>query len=394
MKLFMRAIILAAIAASMVCGVMLGTMAFLLSDNFTERRDERQLITVLREVGDSYVDEVSRKELVDNAIRGVIGGLDDHSAFLDEAAMLTMVEETAGEFGGVGMELGLVDGYVTVVSPMGDGPAAQAGIVAGDRVIEVDRQSLKGRTLADAVQAIRGEPGTSVHLRVRRLGDSPQALDFDVTRDTISVPSAEGRLLSPDIGYISISQFNETTVEDLRGSLEALNAEAALAGLVLDLRNNPGGLLNVAVDIADAFLDSGMIVTTDGRAPEVDKRFDAQAETLAPELPLAVLINGGSASGAEVLAAALQHHDRATLLGSNSFGKQSVQSVLHFKQRAVKITTARYITPAGDTIQGSGVEPDIAVPRRDEERHGDYDKRLFAAAIAALAGEPVPGEAG
>lgn len=382
----MRAVVLASVVTSMVCGVLAGTLAFWLSDNFAERRDERMLLTVVREVGDSYVDEVSRRELVDNAIKGVIEGLDDHSAYLDEDALLSMVEQNTGRFGGVGMELNLVDGYVTVVNPMGDGPAARAGIVAGDRVIEVDHQSLKGRTLTAAVQAIRGEPGTSVHLRIRRLGNDPEALDFDLTRDTITVPSAEGRLLSPGIGYIKVSQFNETTVDDLRESVAELNADGALAGLILDLRNNPGGLLDAAIGLADAFLGDGMIVATEGRAPEVDQRYDADADVIAAGLPLAVLINGGSASGAEVAAAALKYHGRATLLGTNSYGKESVQSVMHFKQRAVKITTARYVTPAGGSIQDSGVAPDIAVTRRDEEPPADYDRRLLEAAVRALQG--------
>ena len=380
----MRPSILFGLVTSMACGVMLGTLAFWkLTDYVDKLGDEYLLLSVVREVRDSYIDEVPRSVLVDNAIRGIVAGLDDHSRFLDEQAVAHMEEETAGHFGGIGVELDLVDGYFTVVSPLDGAPAARAGILAGDRVVEVDHESLKGRSWMEIVNDLRGEPGTDVHVRVRR--ESGTALDFDLTRETITKASASGHALDDGFGYVRIAQFNDTTGDDLHRVVSRLKEEAGLAGLVLDLRNNPGGLLSAAVEVADAFLDAGVVVSTEGRLPISDRSYDAERGDILDGVPLAVLINGGSASASEIVAAALKDHDRATLLGTTSYGKGSVQTVVYFRDtRAIKLTTARYLTPGGHSLHTSGVSPDIDLPRQDGEARDAYDERLLAAAVAAL----------
>lgn len=380
----LRPTVLFGIVASMACGIMLGVMAFWKLTDFADKtRDEHMLLSVLREVGESYIDEVPRSELIDNAIRGVVDGLDDHSGYLDARALAIMEEETRGHFGGIGVELDLVDGYFTVVSPIDGAPAANAGILAGDRLVEVDHRSLKGQSWRETVGWLRGKPGTDVHVRIRRAADL--SLDFDLTRDTINVPSAHGRSLVAGLGYVRISQFNDTTAGDLAKVVNGLRRSSSLTGLVIDLRNNPGGLLNAAVDVADAFLAEGVIVATDGRLADSERTYEAGPGDLIDGRPLAVLINSGSASASEIVAAALQDHDRATVLGTRSYGKGSVQSVMYIRsQRAIKLTTARYLTPSGHSLQSNGVVPDVAVPKLDGESGPDYDERLIAAAIAAL----------
>ena len=380
----MRPSTLFGLVTSMACGVMLGTLAFWkLTDYVDKLRDEYLLLTVVREVRDSYIDEVPRTVLVENAIRGIVAGLDDHSRFLDEDAVAHMEEETAGHFGGIGVELDLVDGYFTVVSPLDGAPAARAGILAGDRLVEVDHESLKGRSWMEAVNDLRGEPGTDVHVRIRR--DAGVSLDFDLTRETITKASAHGHALVDGVGYVRIGQFNDTTATDLDRVVAELQEEAALAGLVVDLRNNPGGLLTAAIEVADAFLDEGVVVSTEGRQPVSQRSYEAEPGDLLDGLPLAVLINDGSASASEVVAAALKDHDRATLVGTTSYGKGSVQTVMYFQDtRAIKLTTARYLTPAGESLDASGVAPDVEVVRREDESFDAFEARLLAAAVAAL----------
>ncbi len=369
--------------ACMGCGVVLGLTAFLLV-SYWRAADERLLLTVVRGVADYYVEDVPQEQLVDNAIRGVLAGLDDHSVLLDRQALLALEEDTKGRFGGIGVELGVVDGHVTVVGLLDDEPAAIAGIAAGDRVIEVDHQSLDGRTLRQAVEELRGRPGTEVHVRIRRK-DNDELLDFDITRDAIETASARGRLLTPGYGYIHVRYFNDTTTGDLLVAVEELEADGPLQGLVVDLRDNPGGLLETAVEVADAFLDEGLIVYTEARVEDAQLRIEAEAGDLIDGAPLVVLINGRSASAAEIVAAALQDQSRATVIGTTSYGKGSVQSVLYFQERrAIKLTTARYYTPAGTSIHDSGVTPDIAVGQADGEDHAAYDERLLAEALAVL----------
>ncbi len=383
--MLLRPITLFGIVASMIGGVGIGILAFWAVTGHRETlRDERLLLSVVRRVGDYYVEDVPRSRHIDNAIRGIIDGLDDHSVFLDERELLDMEVETSGRLGGIGIELGMVDGYITVLDALDDTPAARAGIVAGDRIIEVDHQSLRGHTLREAVDDLRGEPGTRVRLRIRRHA-AADSLSFDITRDLINIPSVQGRLLDPGYGYIRVSLFNNSTAEELARVLASLVGDGPLDGLVMDLRNNPGGLLTASVAVADAFLTDGLIVYTEGRVPNSEVRYAAAAGDLIDGAPLAVLINGGSASASEIVASALQDHQRAIVLGTRSFGKGSVQSVMYFqKRRAIKLTTARYLTPTGRFIQSGGVVPDVAVAAAEGESREDYDQRLLAAALAGL----------
>ena len=380
----MRPITIFAATVSLTAGVIVGIAMFWINGDATVSRDEQLLLSVLREVGDNYVEATPRSELVDNAILGIVAGLDDHSAYLGRRSLLALQEQTSGRFGGIGVELGMVDGYVTVVNPMHDTPAAQAGIMAGDRIVEVNRQSMRGRTLRDAVRDLRGEPGTDVHLRIAR-ADVDRLLDFDLTRRNIVVSSVRQRWLAPGYGYVGISQFDYNTEGDLVAAIDELAGQAPLLGLVVDLRNNPGGMLDASVAVADAFLDAGVIVSTRGRSGTVKSHAAAKAGDLLDGAPLAVLINGGSASAAEVVAGALKDHARAALFGSASFGKGTVQSVMYFqKRRAIKFTTAQYFTPSGDPIQPAGVAPDVAVEAGEGESSAAYEQRLLAKALGWL----------
>ena len=367
----------------MGAGVVLGMSAFV-AMTLREARDERLLLSVVRAVGDSYVEDLPRAQLVDNAIRGVLAGLDDHSMLLDERDLSTLQEETSGRFGGIGLVLALVDGYVTVVELLFDTPAARAGIVVGDRVIEVDHVSLKGRTLRQTVDDLRGEPGTDVHLRIRRTTE-PAPLDFDLVRDAIALPSVTSRALAPGYGYAKIRRFNETTGDELEAAVAKLADEQPLQGFAIDLRGNFGGLLKASVSVADAFLEDGLIVYTESRTARATQRHEAGGGDLLDGAPLAVLIDADSASAAEVVAAALQDNQRAVVLGEASYGKGSVQSVMYFqKRRALKLTTARYFTPAGASIEDVGVTPDIDVPANADESADAYEKRLLERTLAAL----------
>lgn len=381
----LRPITLLGVVISMVGGLCIGIAAFWTVTYYDESAmRERLLVGVAREIRDHYVEDVTSTDLIDNAIRGMVDGLDSHSGFLDEAELRALEQDASGHFGGIGLEVGMVDGYITVLSPLDGTPAARAGIVAGDRLIEVDHTPLKGRTLNETIDHIRGDPGTTVHVRVKRVSQRA-SLDFDITRDRIA--SVTGRLLTPaavGVGYVRMSQFDHTSEAALAAIIEELQAHGPLTGLILDLRNNPGGLLESAVDVADAFLAGGLIVSTQGRGTDSGQDYDADADDILHGTPVAVLINGRSASAAEVVAGALKDRGRATLLGTTSFGKGSVQSVMRFEGRAIKLTTARYVTPSGVSIESNGVAPHIAVPPTGNERREDYDRRLLAAAVAAL----------
>ena len=368
------------IVVSLLGGVSLGVATFW-STTYYQRdaRYERLLVAASREIRENYIEEIADEELVDHAIRGMVESLDDQSAFLDDDDLVALEEQTSGRFGGIGIEIGMQEGHITVVSPMGDMPAARVGILAGDRLMEVDHQPLKRRTLSEAVEGLRGEPGTDVHLRIRR-DTSRDPLDFDITR--ASIPTVSGRMVSTRVGYVRIYQFDRPTHRDLEDVLAKLQHDGPLAGLILDLRDNPGGLLESAVDVADAFLTDGLIVTTDGRPPRSQQSFHASADDIAGGAPMTVLINGRSASASEVVAGALQDRGRATIVGSKSFGKGSVQSVMRLGSRAIKLTTARYMTPSGRSIQSEGVIPDVVLPRAEGETRPEYDQRLVDAALA------------
>ena len=373
--------------ASMTMGVAFGIVAF---QEFVGElrfgRDTSSLGAVLQRVQDAYVEPIDEKTMTENAIRGIVDGLDKHSSFLDASALRNLREETTGSFGGIGVDIGLVKGYITVIAPLDDTPAAKAGLRAGDTLTEVNHRSLKGRTIRETVKDLRGEPGTEVHLRVRRDG-APAPLDFDLVRADIRVNSVRSRLIEPGYGYVRIAQFQNRTPRDLRGAVERLADESAggLLGLIVDLRNNPGGVLGASVDVADVFLDEGLIVYTQARDKKAQIRFMAEDGDILDGAPIVVLINRGSASAAEVVAGALQDHGRATVVGTKSYGKGSVQSVLELEgRRAIKLTTAHYYTPNGRSIQASGIDPDIALPFSKNDSAATYDALLLATAVRQL----------
>ena len=381
--------------ASMTMGVALGVVAFQkLAGELRPGRDASSLGVVLRRVQDAYVEPIPEEDLTEYAIRGMVAGLDRHSSYLDVAGLRDLHEETTGSFGGIGVDIGLVNGYITVVAPLDDTPAAAAGLRAGDTLIEVDHTSLKGRTVREAVRRLRGEPGTTVHLRVRRDG-AATPLEFDLVRADVRVDSVRSRLIEPGYGYVRIARFQNKTPRDLRAAVRRLADESAgdLRGLIVDLRNNPGGILGASVDVADEFLDDGLIAYTEGRGAGAESRFMADDGDILDGAPLVVLINQRSASAAEVVAGALQDHGRATLVGTKSYGKGSVQSVLGIGgERAIKLTTAHYYTPSGRSIQAAGIDPDITVAAEDSASRTAYDALLLATAMRELK-SPQPGSA-
>ena len=326
--------------------------------------DELRTFTeVFAKVKHDYVESIDDRELIENAIRGMLEGLDPHSAYLDKEHYKELQEGTSGEFGGLGIEVGMEDGFIKVISPIDDTPATLAGIKAGDLIIRLDDKSVKGMALNDAVKLMRGKPGSDITLTIVREGED-KPLSITITRAIITAQSVRGKTLEPGFGYIRISNFQTNTAEDLRKSLEKLKQdnEDNLSGLILDLRNNPGGILNAAVGVSDLFLDSGLIVYTEGRVKDSQLKFNAKPSDMLRNSPIIVLVNGGSASASEIVAGALQDHDRAIIMGERTFGKGSVQTILAMNDKAaLKLTTARYYTPSGRSIQASGIEPDIII---------------------------------
>tara|TARA_R110000782_G_scaffold125273_2_gene216813 strand:- start:1999 stop:3312 length:1314 start_codon:yes stop_codon:yes gene_type:complete len=326
--------------------------------------DELRIFSeVFAKVKNDYVESINDRELIENAIRGMLEGLDPHSAYLDKEHYEDLQEGTSGEFGGLGIEVGMEDGFVKVISPIDDTPAQRAGIKAGDLIIRLDEKSVKGMALNDAVKLMRGKPGSDIIITVVREGED-RPMEITITRDVITVKSVRGKTLEPGYGYIRISNFQTHTAEDMRKSLEKLKKENDdnLNGLILDLRNNPGGILNAAVGVSDLFLDNGLIVYTEGRIKDSKLTFTAKPTDMLKDAPIIVLVNGGSASASEIVAGALQDHDRAIIMGERTFGKGSVQTILPMNdEAALKLTTARYYTPSGRSIQASGIEPDIII---------------------------------
>ena len=324
--------------------------------------DELRTFTgVLDAIKQDYVEPVKDKDLLENAIRGMLGNLDPHSAFLDAEAFQDLQIGTSGEFGGLGIEVGQEDGFLKVIAPIDDTPAQRAGIRPGDLIIRIDDASVKGMPLSDAIQRMRGKPNTAITLTIVREG-MRKPLKIKLIREIIQVRSVKSRLLEPGFGYLRITQFQSKTAPNLRQALQEIEQQnkGPLRGVVLDLRNNPGGVLNGAVDVADDFLEEGAIVQTKGRGNGSDQSFKATPGDLLKGAPLVVLVNGGSASASEIVAGALQDHHRALILGERTFGKGSVQTILPLGNgTAVKLTTARYYTPNGRSIQAQGIEPDI-----------------------------------
>ncbi len=325
--------------------------------------DLRTFTEIFAKIKNDYVESIDDRTLLENAIRGMLSGLDPHSTYLVAEDYQELQQGTSGEFGGLGIEVGMEDGFVKVIAPIDDTPAQRAGVQAGDLVIRLDDSPVKGMNLSDAVKVMRGRPGTDIVLTIVRDGeDAP--LKITVTRDVIKVRSVKSRLLDDGFGYVRITQFQTRTGDNLRDAITKLTEESKseLKGLVLDLRNNPGGVLSAAVSVSDAFLKSGIIVYTEGRLDDAKLKFNAKPTDLLDGAPLVVLVNAGSASASEIVAGALQDHKRAIILGERTFGKGSVQTILPMENgSALKLTTARYFTPSGTSIQAKGIEPDIVL---------------------------------
>jgi len=359
-----------ALAAGAVLGASLTLTHVVLADkdkvadsNNIPVKDLQTFVEILDRVKNDYVDPVSDKTLLENATRGMVEGLDPHSSYLNKDEFKDLNVVTTGKFGGLGIEVQMQDGYVKVVSPIDDTPAAKAGIKPGDLIIKIDDTPVKGLTLTDAVGKMRGEPGSKITLTIAREGaDKPLVLELK--RDIIAVASVRSRMLDPGMGYVRISSFTTDTGDNLNKELLKLKKEAGgeLKGLVLDLRNNPGGVLDAAVKVSDAFIEKGTIVSIKGRDPGNNREFSATPGDMLNGRPLVVLVNGGSASASEIVAGALQDDKRAVLMGSRTFGKGSVQTIMPLSNdTAIKITTARYYTPSGRSIQAEGIEPDVVL---------------------------------
>jgi carboxyl-terminal processing protease len=380
-----RRIVLAALVGCLA-GVAVAAATFWLSRRAAEpeglpARDARLMAEVMGLIRHDYVDRTDNHELMSSAIRGMVGRLDPHSAFMDREEFEDLKIATEGNYSGIGVEVTVEDDVLTVIAPLDDSPAARAGIRPGDAILSIDGRALRNEALPDAIASIRGEPGTVVRLGIGR-EEAAQPIEMVIERAIVSVHSVRFEILEPGYGYLRISQFSETTGPDTDAAIRALEREAGgkLRGLVLDLRNNPGGVLDAAVEVSDAFLDDGTIVTAEGRSTEASFRMEAAHGDLSRGASIAVLVNEGSASAAEIVAGALRDNGRAKLLGRKTFGKGSVQTVLPLEDgQALKLTTSRYFTPSGISIHERGIEPDVALPEPDDD--GDADVR---AAVAFL----------
>jgi carboxyl-terminal processing protease len=326
-------------------------------------KELRSFVTALGHIRNAYVEEVDDKTLLQNAIKGMLSELDPHSNYLEPQSFEDLQVSANGAFGGLGLEVGMEDGFVKVIAPIDDTPAQKAGIESGDLIIKIDNQPVKGLSLGEAVKMMRGLKGSPIDLTIARQG-VPQPIELTLIRDEIAVVSVRSRIIDDSFAYLRIAQFQANTGADLKKALVKLESKNDLKGIVLDLRNNPGGVLQAAVEVTDTFIDEGLIVYTEGRIRESASRFKAVPGDNTSNLPLIVLINGGSASASEIVAGALQDHKRAIILGTTSFGKGSVQTVIQLSEsHGMKLTTARYFTPSGRSIQAQGIVPDIIVER-------------------------------
>jgi len=348
-------------------------------------RELRLFTQVFEQIRRGYVEEVKDTELLENAIAGLLLELDPHSVYLNQTDYEELQESATGEYGGLGLQVGSERGMIKVIAPIDGSPAAEAGIEAGDFIVEVDGTPVRGMAVQKAIDKLRGEKGTSIKLTLFREGeDGP--LDITVVRGTIQISSVRSRIIEPGYGYVRVSQFQVSSGKDFKKELLSLKEkQPALKGLIIDLRNNPGGLVPASVEIADAVLDGGTVVYTEGRLPSANISLDAKSGDLLQGTPIVVLINGGSASASEIVAGALQDHQRAAIIGTQSFGKGSVQTVIPLGDgRAVKLTTARYFTPNGRSIQAEGIVPDIIVEpaeirlykKRKQVREADLEGHL------------------
>ena len=337
-----------------------GHSVYALKDDDQIPFEDLQAFTeVFSRVKSDYVESVDDKKLIEDAIRGMLNGLDPHSSFLNTTEFSDLKIGTTGQFGGLGIEVSMENGFVKVISPIDDTPASRAGVKASDIIIKLDEKSVKGMTLNEAVKMMRGKPNTSIDLTIVREGE-PKPLVIQITREIIRVKSVKNRMLEPGYGYVRITNFQSRTTTDLLKAISDLQKQERLKGMVLDLRNNPGGVLNGAVGVSDAFIDDGLIVYTEGRIDDSSHRYLATPGDSLNGAPLIVLLNGGSASASEIVAGAIQDHKRGIIMGTKSFGKGSVQTIQELRNgSAVKLTTARYFTPNGRSIQARGIEPDI-----------------------------------
>jgi carboxyl-terminal processing protease len=371
MSLRTRGILVLVIGTILGVGLSVGGDVITGRDHLTARdlsEDQARLLAeVMARVKRDYVEPIDDAELLENAIRGMVGDLDRHSAFLDADEFQDIRISTSGRYSGVGLEINQANNRVVVIAPIDGTPAERAGVLAGDEIIEIDDLSVGDHRFSDAIDQLRGRAGTSVTIRVRRPGyDDP--LTFNLTRQKIKLASVRHEMLDGSIGYVRVSQFNDTTAAETSRAIDELmdSSQAAeghmLTGLVLDLRNNPGGILDSAVDVSDLFLDDGVIVSAAGRTPESRFTRVAGLGDVLDGATMTVLVNGGSASGSEIVAGALQDHNRATIIGTQTFGKGLVQTVMPLSRgRAIKLTTSRYFTPSGVSINDTGVTPDIVV---------------------------------
>ncbi|HST75863.1 MAG TPA: S41 family peptidase [Acetobacteraceae bacterium] len=387
------------LGAAFAAGIALGPASGFLSrhlgidyafaDDSTSRTDTYRLLTLFGDVFErvraEYVEPTNDRDLVENAINGMLTGLDPHSNYMNAKAFRDMQVQTRGEFGGLGIEVTQDNGFIKVISPIDDTPAARAGVKAGDLIVALDGKTVQGLSLNEAVEKMRGAPNSRITLTVRREGDS-KPIEMSMTREVIHIQVVKQRLEPGDIAYIRLTSFNEQTDAGLKKALQTLKQQSGdkLKAIVLDLRNNPGGLLDQAVSVSDDFVDQGEIVSTRARHPEDSQRWNAKGGDITGGLPVVMLINGGSASASEIVAGALQDHHRAVLLGTRSFGKGSVQTVIPLPGNgAMRLTTARYYTPSGRSIQGLGITPDVEVqasrtetPRFGPEREADLNHVL------------------
>ena len=393
----MRSISLISVGAIAGLAVSLGISAYAFRDTRgpIPLEEIRQFTDVFGAIKANYVEPVDDKKLINEAISGMLTGLDPHSSFLDADAFKDLQAGTQGEFGGLGIEVGAEDGAIRVIAPIDDTPAARAGIKSGDLIVKIDDKVTRGMTLTDAVKLMRGKPRTSLLLTIARKGET-KPLEFNLMRDVIKVVSVKARLIEPGFAFVRVSQFQERTVEDMAKQISDLYKQGPLKGIVLDLRNDPGGLLHSAVGVSAAFLPRrALVVSTDGRTEDARRRFVAAPEDylrgrsddviskLPPELKnvaLVVLVNGASASASEIVAGALQDHKRATLIGTQSFGKGSVQTIIPIANSAegpaaIKLTTARYYTPSGRSIQAKGITPDLLVEDTPEGNFAGFNVR-------------------
>ena len=344
---------------------------FLFESSFSENSDIYKKIDlfgdVLEKINKEYVDEVNQSKIMDSAINGLLQSLDPYSAYMSPESFNSMQTETSGEFGGLGIEVGMEAGVVKVISPIDDTPASRAGLKAGDYIVKINNTQVQGKSLTDAVDLMRGPVGSSIEITVRRIGNK-KALVFNITREVIEVQSVKFELLDNNVGYIRLTSFNENSSRQIKKKIEQFNKNKNLKGFVLDLRNNPGGLLSQAIKISDFFLEDGEIVSTKSRQVSENRKWFAKKGDLTNGKTLIVLINYGSASASEIVAGALKDHKRAIILGENSYGKGSVQSIIPLKNKgAIRLTIAKYYLPSGKSISKIGVTPDIIITEDSDE---------------------------